>query len=232
MTEIRVDGRATMSALENLFRDQLPFATSLALNRTAKIVQEALRAHLAEVFTIRRPWVLQGITIPRFSDKHDSPMMVSVELDPKRAFLAKFEAGGVKQGSPILPIAIPSTALRPSFSDMPPLAFYPKNLRLSPRRDVVGVLPALKHTTRRGVVQTQGKDRTFVLDQTMFGIRVAGVYQRIGPGRHDIRLLWTYKDRIPIPARLQFEATAVATVQAVWPEQYEAAFQQAVRTAR
>jgi len=115
---------------------------------------------------------------------------------------------------------------------VPPLAFYPKNLRLLPRRDVVGVLPAHHRITKRGVDQLQGKDRTFVLDQTMFGVRVAGVYQRVGPGPHDIRLLWTYKDRIPIPARLQFEATAVATVQATWPREYEAAFLQAVRTAR
>ncbi len=230
--EIRVQSRAAETWLERLFADQLPFATSLALNRTAKAAQDALRAHLQQHFTIRRPWVLQGIVIPRFSDKHDQPMRVSVQLDPARAFLAKFEAGGLKSGSPELPIAIPSTALRPAFTDVPPLALYPKNLRLLPRRDVTGILAAHTHISRRGVVQVQGKQRTFILDQTMFGVSVAGVYQRIGPGPHDIRLLWTYKDRIRIPARLHFGDVVAATVQSTWPSAYAAAFQQAVRTAR
>ncbi len=230
--DIRVDGRAAQTWIERLFADQLPFATSLALNRTAKAVQQAIRAHLAEAFTIRRPWVLQGITIPRFSDKRDVPMTVSVAIDPQRAFLAKFEAGGLKRGSATLPIAIPTTALRASFSAVPPLAFYPKNLRLVARRGATEILPAQSHVTRRGVTQIQGKQRTFVLDQTMFGVAVAGVYQRIGPGPHDIRLLWSFKQQIPIPARLRFEATALATVEATWPRAYQAAWEQAVRTAR
>jgi hypothetical protein len=230
--EIRVDGRATESWLERLFADQLPYATSVALNHTAKAVQAAIRASIERHFTIRRPWVLQGITIPRFSDKRDQPMVVTVQLDPQRAFLGKFEAGGAKAGSPELPIAIPSTALRPSFAGSVPLAFYPKNLRLAARRGVTGFLPALRHRTSGGVEQLQGKERTFVLDQTMFGVAVAGIYQRVGPGPHDIRLLWTYKAHIPIPARLRYYATALETVQGTWSDAYAAAFTQAVRTAR
>lgn len=230
--QIRVDGHASQTFLENLFADQIPFATSLALNRTAKAVQDMIRQSIGEHFTIRREWVLQGIKIPKFSDKRDNPMMVSVELDRSRAFLAKFEPGGVKAGSPMMPIAIPSTFLRPNFGYVPPLALYPKNLRLDTRRGVTGTLARHEHVTSRGVMQLKGKERTFVLDQTMIGVAVAGVYQRFGPGRHDIRLLWTYRDHIPIPARLHFEATALETVRAVWPQAYEAAFLQAVRTAR
>lgn len=230
--EIRVDGHATQTWLEQIFRDQLPFATSLAVNRTATVVRDAIRAHLQDAFTIRRPWVVQGIQVTHISDKHDNPISATVSIDPQRAFLAKFEAGGTKSGSLEIPIAIPSAALRPSFTDIPPLALYPKNLRLLARHDVTGTLAATRRITKRGVVQIQGKQRTFVLDQTMFGVSVAGVYQRVGPGPHDIRLLWSYKQRIPIPARLQFSATALAAVEANWGKLYEAAFQQAVRTAR
>ena len=229
---IHVDAAATQGWLEQLFTDQLPFATSVAINRTAKAVQAAIQAHMQQTFTIRRPWVLQGITIPRFSDKTDTPIAVSIEIDPKRAFLGKFEAGGVKTGSPTLPIAIPSTALRPDLSAVPPLALYPKNLGLVARRGVVGIRAPHSHLTKRGVLQTQGKARTFVLDQTMIGVSVAGVYQRTGPGKHDIRLLWSYKDRIPIPAVLRFAATAEETVRAEWPAIYQEAFAMAVRTAK
>lgn len=230
--EIRVDGRDAQSWFGSMFREQLPFAQSLAMNRTGKAVQDAIRLGIGTRFTVRRAWVLDGIQITHFSDKHDSPMRVTIELDPARGFLAKFEAGGVKSGSAAVPIAIPSTALRPNLAYVPPLQLYPKNLRLIPRRGVTGIVPAKHHLTARGVDQIKGKERTFVLDQTMFGVRVTGVYQRTGPGPHDIRLLWTYKDRIPIPARLRFEATALDTVMTAWPSIYAEAFRQAVRTAK
>lgn len=230
---VRVDASAFRSWAKRQFADQLPFATSLALNRTAKAVQDAIRAGLRERFAIRRPWVVQGITIPKFSDKRDRPMQVTVAIDPGRAFLGKFEAGGTKVAhSPEEPIAIPTTAIRPSLQALAPLSLYPKNLGLMARRGVTGFIAARKHMTRRGVEQLQGKQRTFVLDFSMFGIRVPGVYQRTGPGRHDIRLIWTYKPSIPIPARLKFAETAQATVARAWPAQFQAAFQQAIRTAR
>jgi hypothetical protein len=230
---IRVDGQPTQNWIEQAFRDQLPFATSLAVNQTAKAVQQAIRAHIAAAFTIRRPWVLQGVVIPRFSDKRDNPIQATVAIDPARRFLRKFEAGGTKVGSATEPIAIPGRAIRPAFPDLPALDLYPKNLRLVSRHGVTGILPAKSHVTRRGVTQIQGKQRTFVLDgATMYGVRVSGIYQRFGPGRHDFRLLWTYKRQIPIPARLLFEATAAATVQQVWPELFRAAYDRAIRTAR
>src|SRR5690349_13251347 len=112
--EIRFQVAGTQSWLTSLFRDQLPFANSLALNRTGLAVQKAERAGISERFIIRRPWVTQGITIPRFSDKHDQPLKITIALDVTRAFLAKFEPGGAKTETAAGPIAIPSTALRPS----------------------------------------------------------------------------------------------------------------------
>lgn len=228
-----VDPKPASQWLAGLFREQIPFATSLALNQTAKDVQAAERAHLTDAFTIRRPWVTQGVTIPKFSDKHDAVMSVTVQVDPTRSFLGKFEAGGAKYGSPDEPIAIPSVNVRPALVDLPPLSLYPKNLRLQPRHGVTGILAAQRHVTKRGVVQLQGKQRTFVLDAaTMFGVRVSGVYQRTGPGKHDIRLLWTYKPRIPIPARLAFVPTAERTIIESWGPRFEAAFRRAVATAK
>lgn len=104
---------------------------------------------------VRRPWVTQGITIPRFSDKHDQPLKVTIALDVTRAFLAKFEGGGAKTETAAGPIAIPSTVLRPSVTSLPPLSLYPKNLGLAARRGVTGIINPHGHVTRRGVVQLQ-----------------------------------------------------------------------------
>lgn len=228
----RVDPTPAKEWLAGLFANQLPFATSLALNETAKDAQNAIRAGLKERFTIRRAWVEQGITIPRFSDKMDRPMSVTIQVDPERSFLAKFEGGGVKYGSEAQPIAIPAPAIRPAFVDLPPLALYPKNLGLVARKDVTGIKPPRAHITKRGVLEIQGKRRTFVLTTDMFGVNVPGVYQRTGPGKHDFQLLWAYKPQIPIPAKLDFVETAQATVDAKWGPRFNAAFDRAVRTAK
>lgn len=232
MLTITVDTKALQTWANQQLASQAPFAISLALNRTAKSVQDTERAGLAQHFTIRKPWVPQGVMIPRFSDKRDVPMQVEIVVDKSRQFLWKFEEGGTKTGTPNTPIAIPSRAIRPGFTALPPLDLYPKNLRLLARRTADGVLPPKIHWTAHGVAQRKGKQRTFVLEADWMGVRVPGVYQRTGPGKHDFRLLWTYRARIPIPAALHFYEIAQETVKAAWPVHFAAAWQYAVRTAR
>lgn len=228
----RVDPTPASAFLADLFANQIPFATSLALNQTAKDAQNAIRARMRQQFTIRRAWVAQGVTIPRFSDKNDTPIAVTIQLDPQRSFLAKFEGGGVKYGTAAMPIAIPGKAIRPEFVDLPPLALYPKNLGLVARHDVTGVKNPRGRVTQRGVLEIQGKRRTFVLTTDMFGVQVPGVYQRTGPGKHDFQLLWAYKQAIPIPPKLGFVETARATIDARWGSRFNAAFTHAVETAK
>ena len=232
MIAFRVDPKPASDWLAGLFANQIPFATSLALNQTAKDAQDAIRTKVRKTFTIRREWVVQGITIPKFSDKNDRPMSVTIQVDPERSFLAKFEAGGVKYGSDEQPIAIPSRAIRPNFVNLAPLALYPKNLGLVARHDVTGMKPVKGKITKRGVLELQGKKRTFVLTTDMFGVQVPGVYQRTGPGKHDFRLLWAYKPQIPIPQELGFVETAQQTINAQWGPRFNAAFDRAVRTAK
>jgi len=228
----RVDPTPANQWLAGLFRNQLPFATSVAVNQVAKDAQDAIRQRLKSRFIIRKDWVTQGITIPRFSDKADSPISVTVQIDPQRAFLAKFEEGGTKVGSDAQPIAIPAQSIRPAVVDLPPLALYPKNLGLVARHDVTGVKQPKGRITKHDVLQLQGKRRTFVLTTDMFGVQVPGVYQRTGPGKHDFQLLWSYKPQIPIPQRLEFVKTAAATVAQQWGVRFNAAFDRAVRTAK
>jgi len=232
---IRVDTSEAEAFLDGLYRDQIPFAASLALNRTAKDVQQAEQGELAANFILRQPaFILQSVRIPKFSNKNDSPMEVVIEIGEKGAFLRKFQAPGVKQAlDPAMPIAIPSTNIRPNISDLVPLGLYPKNLRLVPRRGVTGIIGPKRHITSRGVVQLKGKQRTFVLDPAEHrGVKVWGVYQRYGPGPQDVRLLWTLKSRIPIPKRLDFVPVGERVVRERWPIRWAEAFAQAIRSAR
>ena len=209
---------------------------SRAVNQTAFDLQNAMRKGLQDRFVIRAGkarYLASLVEIRHKSNKGDIPIWAEVGIQTK-SLLAKFEAGGVKSAlDPSEPIAIPSTNIRPSFSALAPLALYPKNLGLVPRHGVVGMVPAKKHITARGVVQLKGKSRTFVLDpSTMFGVKTWGVYQRIGPRRSDVRLIWTFKPKIPIPALLKFYETARLIVPESFAENWGKFWTMALATAK
>lgn len=214
---------------------QLRFAIAKALNDTLVDVQQAIQAGMEERFELRRKTFNQrGIKIARGDFATKENLRARVHLDTRTGYLRKFEDGGVKTApDPNMPIAIPSENIRPNFKDVVPMGMYPKALRLVDRRDVTGYLPAKRHTTKRGVPQIKGKRRTFVLDPNVhFGIKTWGVYQRTGPGRRDIRLLWTYKSKIPIPNRLRFVETARRVALERWPKNMGSAIAYALASAR
>ena len=64
---ITVDTSDAEQFLDGLYREQIPFAASLALNRTAKDVQEAERGELLANFTVRQArFILDSVRIPAF----------------------------------------------------------------------------------------------------------------------------------------------------------------------
>ena len=234
--QIELDTNASEVArwIQHVFSDQMPFALSLAINRTAYNVRDAIRSGIQHRFTIRRRWVVHGIQIPRGGRATKQKLEAIVELERRRSFLAKFEEGGVKRGSVSLPIAIPTEHIRPTPQSLPPLALYPKNLRLLERRDVSGFLAARTTLTRGNVRQWKGLRRTFVIDpwEHRADRQLWGVWQRFGPRRNQIRLIWAYWREIRIPPILKFYETGRRTIDAVWDRNFTAAFDRAIRTAR
>lgn len=232
---ISVDATPALNYLASTVR-QLPFATANALNQTAKDVQAAIQKSIAAKFTLRQPrWLLQGVKIEQFVKKSSAQFAITVKLDASRQLLAKFEEGGEKTaGDPNRPIAIPSGNVRPNFQLLPPRGLYPAALGLTPYRQIAGgfKLHGARHVTAHGVVQLKGKQRTFVLTKQMFGVRTGGVYQRIGPGKDDVRLLWTYVSREPIPARPFFYDAGRKAIAENWPKNFNAAWSRALATAR
>ena len=90
--DVDINAGEVARSLRFLFRDQVPFATSLAINQTARGIQTEQRAGMRQRFTIRRAYVLQGVKFSKFSTKRD--LEAIVEIDPTRNFLFKFEEGG------------------------------------------------------------------------------------------------------------------------------------------
>lgn len=238
MITMTLETEGLLGDLTALQRDQLPYATMRGIDATLHGVQDAEQHNIEDTFTIRsgrsRRYLLDSVFYPREARPTKTKLEGQVAINPKRPLLMKFEDGGpLRSADPMAPNFIPSENIRPSVTSVVPRKLYPKNLRLMDRKDVVGILPAKVHYTKRGVRQIKGKERTFVLDpRDMFGVSTWGVYQRTGPGKHDVRLLWRYKTEIDIPAILDFIRTGTKYVDAHWEEHFMAAFDEAMRTAR
>jgi hypothetical protein len=240
MISMRLDGvEQILERMTQLEQRRLPFAVSLALNKTAKEFQQAMRVGISRRFTLRRPAFILGLVhIPRGGASNVKAGRYTAEIvvggsEPgsksfrSRGLLAKFEGGGQKQSrDEMMPVAVPTPSLRPSFAEMVPRALFPKNLRLQERRTPDGTLGPKVHVTGTGKAQIKGKRRTFVLGQP--GQRGWGVFQRTGPKKGDIRMLWSYRMRVPIPRRLQFADTARGMVPGAWRKNLREALGQAL----
>lgn len=244
-----MDTRALTRDLTALEKDQLPFATSLAINRTALDIQRAVRTSMLSSFTIAPDRKRFMDMMVRFDRKNyatktnlearigvnDTESPAAGEGRDRSFILGRHETGGVRRApDPLRPFAIPTRALRAGAFDVPPRSLYPSSLRLVERRTPSGTLPAKSRVTKRGKIMIQGKRGTFVMDAgTGVGNpKVRGVWQRTGPGKRDIRMLWMYRDRISLRPRLRFYETGQRVIDTQFARIFERAMDEAVRTAR
>jgi hypothetical protein len=105
--------------------EQLPFATSQALNDMGYKVRDAVRAEMPARFTIRRPWVVNQVDVIQRSTKAD--LVVTIGPKPTAQFLNLQELGGVK-----LPhgnfVAIPTSLVKRTKTQLISKADKPRQL--------------------------------------------------------------------------------------------------------
>lgn len=104
--EIEANIPEVVFGLEKLKTDQIPFATSLALNLTLKDSQTEVRNQLPRRFSIRRPWVPRGVVV-----KPSSKRQLWGTISQRDPFMALHEPGGTKQPKGRA-IAVPAGKLR------------------------------------------------------------------------------------------------------------------------
>ena len=178
-------------AMRFLFRDQMRFAASLALNLTAKGIQAEEREGLKERFTIRRAYVLQGIKISKFSTKRN--LEAHIEVDPSRGFLFKFEEGGITRPRG-RSFAVPTKAAKRTKTGVLRRAQRPKALELK------------FHGRGSKAEVFKGKRRTFLIRRADGS---GAIFQRVGRKRSgDLRHLFSFTPEAQIDPDLQFELTA------------------------
>lgn len=233
--EITVDTNAAEVSdfMRSLFADQVPFAVATAINRTARDFQDAQRDLMRDRFTIRRPWVLQGVKINRGDFATKTKLEARVHIDPARDFLVKFEEGDTKRprGSRI---AVPQEARRTKTG-------------VVSRTQRPRALKFVKWGEGAKAVVFRGEKRTWMVQRKGGG---GEIYQRIGRRRagktrtgrqmrrdagsrlSTTRRLFIFTPEADTPDTLNFEETARRTVQDRFDANFSDAFDRAVRTAR
>lgn len=237
MITLRVDMTGLTESITS-FQDQIPFATSVALNRLANAVQDTERAGISQRFTIRRPWVLQGIKIENRDRATKRLLQVTVGVDAQRSFLSKFEIGGLKVpiGSSHA-IAVPEIGVRPSVSAIIPTSKRPRAFSFARR--------AVRHTSDFAIFE--GAQRTFLIQRPdgsgLIFQRTGGAASRKGRVRGqqqtanhgadpNLVLLYVLAPSVKIPPELEFYATAERVVSEQFASIFAKAFDEAKATAR
>ncbi len=216
---LKMDVKADVRVADRLMkktREQIPFATSLAINWTAADFQKFQRAYQLRVFEVKqRTFVERSVKLKPKAKKRRLYAKVQIEPPggPKRAdILAKFESGGRKapRGKHLaVPIGVRTTKTGKISKANRPKAFGPFT------------------RTGRGVLV--GKKRTFILERAT----VPGLYQHYGSKKKPkVRLLYAFKKSVPIDNRLRFIPHAKKIVRRYWDRNFHKAWKRALRTAR
>lgn len=199
-----------------LFADQVPFATSVALNETAKDFQKVQREHQYKIFEVRRKtWLDRAVKIKPFATKRSLEAVVKIDPagDDRADIITKFEDQRRKRPLSGSRLAIPDEA----------------------RRAKSGVVRRSQMPSAFDF-QPHGGDVAIGLQRTISIQRPGGrgvILQRVGRGRSSrLRRLYVYVADVPIEPGLNFERNA----QFVWSTKFDghfaSAFDHAVRTAR
>lgn len=83
---------------------QIPFATAVALTRTAKDVQARLIADLPADFTVRSPWTAKGIRVKSANKRN-----LEAQVGSRDEYMARQATGGVKEPRSGQTVAVPIT---------------------------------------------------------------------------------------------------------------------------
>ena len=206
--------------LGRLFRDQIPFATSRAINDVAKLAQEKQRKHQRKIFTVRRPqFVDKAVKIKPFASKRSLSAIIQIAPPggaKTRDILTKFETDRTKRPRDGRSIAVPVNVKRTA------AGVVRKNLR--PR-----ALNLRKHGGAGRVLR--GDRRTFLIRNAAGG--GGGIFQRFGgKGSTEVRLLFALVPRVSITPDLEFLDNVTQIVNTRFADRFSLRFDEAIRSAR
>lgn len=215
MIEVRVSQKDIDAIFSTLPKEQLPFATSLALTRLAQDAQKAVLLKLPEVFELRSTWTQKGIRIHR-AEKKDWPFAFSV-VGSRDEYLVQHEVGGIKAPKRARELALPGKE-------------EVENLR-----GAGGRIP--KSRRPQVLLQRKGRKvkRPYFFNRIRNSSKNAGlpaILQREGKARYPLRVIYVFRPRAVIKPELGMQKTVEYVVRAEYPEKFLEALSLALGSAR
>ncbi|MBS0364917.1 MAG: hypothetical protein JSR67_03725 [Proteobacteria bacterium] len=212
---------STLNSKMRNYERNLAFSTAQALNDAALEAQRRVRLHLRDAFKIRNAAFMdRSIKIFAFANVRANRPYAEIGVDSRkpRLLLSLFEEGGARGAFKGHNVAVPITgqAARPSFADSvrPDLTFQALNFRRGPITQAghaeLASRRAGKNRKRKLSGQYyvwQGQQRTFILTHTARH-PMGGVFQRTGPKRDDIRMLYSFQQHVRLRKALSFVETS------------------------
>jgi hypothetical protein len=209
-----------LDQMASRYQKNLAYSVAQALNDTALEAQRRIRASLRQHFVIRNAaFIDRSIKIFAFANVGADRPFAQIGVDNKqRLLLSLFEQGAARLPFVGRDEAVPITgqAARPSFAegvrqDMTFSALHFKLGTTDERAFIAGA--KRKRTIYSGLGHYQfwqGNQRTFILAHSA-AAPLGGVFQRVGPKRGDVRLIYSFRQSVRLKAALNFVATTQQT---------------------
>ena len=232
--EVEIDAAKTLALLRNGGK-RMAYAVVNAINGAAKDVQAAERDRVQHEFTVRKSEfvmrqaaVIKGVTGSGFASVGAGRFEARIAVGQKpRLLLSGFEEGDERRPVKGKNVGVPRTGgpARPAVGASVRSEFTFSNLALRKQTSSGGMSKRKRrssakvkaHVTAKGKVQWKGTQRTFLLTETKKA-PLGGVFQRVGPGRGDIRLVYTFTPPMRLKARLKFIETGRKIAEQRLPE--------------
>lgn len=205
MAELTIDLEisSALQGLSELKRKQIPFATAVALTRTAQRAQGEIRRELPHRFEIRSPFIERGVRIEAATKtKQEAAVLWRGPAGSKFGLsLARQETGGTKSPARRW-LAIPRDV----------------------KRNARGIIPK---SQRPGALMK--RKRVFIKEDPGRG---AVIMQRQPKGAPPIVLYYLEPRSVKIRPRFGFRETAEGLARRVWRQEFGQAFAKALATRR
>ena len=235
MIEVRVDTRDMTRWLNDVQKKQIPYATALALTRTAKLVEKDLRQEMSTTFDNPSPYTLKG-TFSTSAKKTDLQAVIGLKDKGMRvppAVLLKEHFGGGLRGHKPMEAAMQAIGALPSGWLAMPGAGMPLDGYGNPKRAIVReILGSLK--TRTQQYKGRGKRMAligyFVVPVGNDGHLQPGVYWR--SSARAIKPMFVFVQQASYRKVLDLPRIANKVIGESFNKQFNAALEHALATAR
>ena len=222
MIKVRFQTQSFRRGLEAARRNQIPFATSMALSNVAYGARNLLRFNLSRHFTLRRAQHIKGGIRAERATKLDLKSSVG-SIDQYMALQAE---SGTKRGqAPGLAAIVPTKKLRKTLQSVIPKRLYPEKL--------VGRAAAQRRSLQADEKRSRLKSRKpFVTQLDTGDSKRSFIVRRATKKRYPLQILWILPRKVKIPERWDFDEQVGEYVRANWGREMTRALDRALRTAK